>query len=293
MNISSMTGFGRSRQILNGREITAECKSVNNRFLDLSVKTPRSLSYTEEKLRLLFSGKVARGKVEFSLTVNSITASEVKIAANLPVIAEYLEALRNLQLPLDLSDDLKLSHIIRLPDAFTQQKAEVNEETLWQDVCAVATAALEQFLASRSAEGERLRHDLMIKADELEQFVATVKALSPQTEQRYRDRLFAKMKEILADKQIDEQRLLTEAAVFADKIAVDEEVTRLSAHIASAREMLTAGGAVGRKLDFLVQEINREINTIGSKAQDLQITQLVVNAKSELEKFREQIQNLE
>lgn len=291
--IASMTGFGRERRIINGRDISVEIRSVNNRFLDFSVKLPRSLSFMEERLKLLTGEIAARGKVELTLGVYNVTAREVKISANTPVIRDYIEALRNTMIELSLPDRLSLSDIFKMPDAFVTTRAEVDEEALWTDVKLVATEALLRFRESKQAEGGRLKQDLLAKLANLDAFVEQVETLSPESVDKYRARLFEKMTEILREKQIDSGRILQEAALFSEKTAVDEETARLRAHLASLREMLETGGVIGRKVDFLIQEINREINTVGSKCGELAITRLVLDAKSELEKIREQAQNIE
>lgn len=289
----SMTGFGRERQIIGGKEYLVEIKSVNSRYCELTVKVPRNYTYLEEKLKSLVKSRLSRGKAELWLSVTEIEGRETSVTVNLPVVKNYLEEMRSCGAELNLLDDLKLSDIFRMTDAFTVVRTEADEETIWNNVQSVANKALDNFTAMREKEGEKLKNDLLSKIDNIEEMINKVEELSPETVAAYRERLYTKLKEILEDKQIEEQRILTEAAIFADKVAVDEETVRLHSHFKQFREMTSATEPIGRKLDFLVQELNRETNTIGSKAQDLQITKIVIEVKSEIEKIREQIQNIE
>lgn len=291
--LRSMTGYGRSQKILNGRDILVEIRSVNHRYYEYSSRIPRSYSYIDEKLKALLKSGISRGKVEASVTINNIEGRDIVIGINKSAAEGYIAALRSVSDELGLKDDLKLSNLIKLPDIFTVQKAPDNEEQLWEDVSLVASEALEAFISMRCSEGERLKADVLEKAANIEKSVCEVERLSPVTVENYRNKLRSKLEEILESRDIDEQRILTEAAVFAEKIAVDEETVRLRSHIAQLRTMLDSGEAVGRKLDFLVQEMNREVNTIGSKAQDLNVARVVVDMKAEIEKIREQIQNIE
>lgn len=289
----SMTGFGRERQIIGGKEYLVEIKSVNSRYCELTVKVPRNYTYLEEKLKSLVKSRLSRGKAEVWLSVTEIEGRETSVTVNLPVVKNYLEEMRSCGAELNLLDDLKLSDIFRMTDAFTVVRTEADEETIWNNVQSVANKALDNFTVMREKEGEKLKNDLLSKIDNIEEMINKVEELSPETVAAYRERLYTKLKEILEDKQIEEQRILTEAAIFADKVAVDEETVRLHSHFKQFREMTSATEPIGRKLDFLVQELNRETNTIGSKAQDLQITKIVIEVKSEIEKIREQIQNIE
>ncbi|MGN0574732.1 MAG: YicC/YloC family endoribonuclease [Ruminococcus sp.] len=291
--LRSMTGYGRSQKILNGRDILVEIRSVNHRYYEYSSRIPRSYSYIDEKLKALLKSGISRGKVEASVTINNIEGRDIVIGINKSAAEGYIAALRSVSDELGLKDDLKLSNLIKLPDIFTVQKAPDNEEQLWEDVSLVASEALEAFISMRCSEGERLKADVLEKAANIEKSICEVERLSPVTVENYRNKLRSKLEEILESRDIDEQRILTEAAVFAEKIAVDEETVRLRSHIAQLRTMLDSAEAVGRKLDFLVQEMNREVNTIGSKAQDLNVARVVVNMKAEIEKIREQIQNIE
>lgn len=289
----SMTGFGRERQVIGGKEYLVEIKSVNSRYCELSVKVPRNYTYLEEKLKSLVKSKLSRGKAEVWLSVTEIEGRETSVTVNLPVVKNYLEEMRSCGAELNLMDDLKLSDIFRMTDAFTVVRTETDEETIWNNVQTVANKALDNFTAMREKEGEKLKTDIISKIDNIENMINQVEELSPETVEAYRSRLYSKLKEVLEDKQIEEQRILTEAAIFADKVAVDEETVRLHSHFKQFREMTVADEPIGRKLDFLVQELNRETNTIGSKAQDLRITKIVIEVKSEIEKIREQIQNIE
>ena len=291
--LRSMTGYGRSQKTLNGRDILVEIRSVNHRYYEYSSRIPRSYSYIDEKLKALLKSGMSRGKVEASVTINNIEGRDIVIGINKSAAEGYIAALRSVSDELGLKDDLKLSNLIKLPDIFTVQKAPDNEEQLWEDVSLVASEALEAFISMRCSEGERLKADVLEKAANIEKSICEVERLSPVTVENYRNKLRSKLEEILESRDIDEQRILTEAAVFAEKIAVDEETVRLRSHIAQLRTMLDSAEAVGRKLDFLVQEMNREVNTIGSKAQDLNVARVVVDMKAEIEKIREQIQNIE
>lgn len=291
--IKSMTGFGRGHQVLNGRDITVEIRSVNHRYYEFSCRLPRAYSFAEEKLKALLQGKISRGKTEVSVLIQNVTAVSEKITANKEVITEYVTALREIQDELSLEDDLTLSSVMRLPDAFTVVKAEADEEQMWADLKAVAEEALERFIAMREIEGERMKADIAGRLDMIERNVAIVEERSPMIVEAYRKRLYDKMCEVLEGKGLDENRILLEAGIFSEKTAVDEETVRLRSHIAQFREMLESGEPVGRKLDFLIQEMNRETNTIGSKVQDIEVTRIVVDQKSEIEKIREQIQNIE
>ena len=291
--ISSMTGYGKAQQLIGGREISVEIRSVNHRFFEFSARVPRSMAYLEEKLKSLVYGQVSRGKVDVSLTVVSLEEPDAQVQINTPLAKGYLEALRGLSQELKVEDDITLSSLARFHDIFVLRRVELDADALWEAVRQVAQEALEHYLAMRAAEGEKLRADILERLDIIEGYVSQVEERSPQTVEEYRARLYAKLSEVLQNQQIEEQRILTEAAIFAEKIAVDEETVRLRSHIAQLREFLQSGQPVGRKMDFLVQEFNREANTIGSKAQDIEIAKIVVELKSEIEKIREQVQNIE
>lgn len=291
--IKSMTGFGRGHQILNGRDITVEIRSVNHRYYEFSSRLPRSLGYVEEKLKSLLQGRISRGKVEVSVLLSNVEAADEKITINHEIVKEYIDALRSVKEEFGLTDDLSLSNILRIPDAFTVVKTETDEEQLWEDIRVTAEEALEHFISMRENEGARMKQDILSRLDKIEEWVGVVETRSPQVVEDYRKRLYDKMCEVLSTTNIDEGRILLEAGIFSEKTAVDEETVRLRSHIAQFRSMLESGEPVGRKLDFLVQEMNRETNTIGSKVQDIEVTRIVVDQKSEIEKIREQIQNIE
>ncbi len=293
MVLKSMTGYGRAQKILSGRDILVEIRSVNHRYYEYSSRVPRTYNYIDEKLKALLKTGISRGKVEVSVTINNIEAKDTEIAINKSTAEGYVNALRSIADDLGLIDDLSLSKLMKLPDIFNIQKTPDDEEQIWKDVCEVAQEALDKFVTMRSVEGEKLREDVIEKAENILGMVGRVEEFAPLTVENYRNRLYQKLKDVLESKDIDQQRILTEAAVFAEKIAVDEETVRLRSHIAQLKDMVNSDEAVGRKLDFIVQEMNREVNTIGSKAQDLNITKLVVDMKAEIEKIREQIQNIE
>ncbi len=291
--LKSMTGYGRTQKILNGRDILVEIRSVNHRYYEYSSRVPRTYSYIDDKLKSLLKQKVSRGKIDVNVSINNIEGRDTEIAVNKGVAEGYVNALRSVAEELNLEDDIKLSKLIKLPDIFNVQKTPDDEEQVWNDVAEVAGEALDKFLEMREKEGEKLRTDVLEKTSLILEMVGKVEEISPQTTENYRKRLYQKISELLESKDIDNQRILTETAVFAEKIAVDEETVRLRSHISQLTDLLDTGDAIGRKLDFIVQEMNREVNTIGSKAQDLNITKLVVDMKAELEKIREQIQNIE
>lgn len=291
--IKSMTGYGRAQKILNGRDITVEMKAVNHRFFEFSARVPRNWGFLEEKLKTFVGASVSRGKVEVFVNVIRTNCADTQIRVNEDLVQSYVNALRSLAQPLELKDDLSLSVVARLPDIFVVQKAEEDAQQVWDDVSIVAKDALSSFLSMRAQEGERLHADLLSKLDTIEGFVSDVEQRSPKTVAAYRERLFQKMSDLLKDRTVDEARILTEAGIFADRVAVDEETVRLRTHIAQFRRFLDTETPAGRKLDFLLQEMNREVNTIGSKAQDAPGAGIVVELKSEIEKIREQIQNIE
>lgn len=291
--IRSMTGFGRAQGVLGGKDITVEIRSVNHRYFEFSARLPRAYSWLEEKLKGVAQGAASRGKVEVSLLIQTVEGSDAQVVVNTALAREYVEALRELGRELDLPDDLSLSAVARFGEIFTLRRAPDDEEEVQANVLAVAAQAAERFSQMRRAEGEKLREDILGRLISIEERVAQVEERSPQTVAEYRQKLTARMEELLGKAAVEEQRILAEAAIVADRWAVDEETVRLRSHIAQLRSILDTPEAVGRKLDFLVQEMNREANTIGSKAQDVAIAQVVVDIKSEIEKIREQIQNIE
>ena len=291
--IKSMTGYGRAVETVNGREFTVELRSVNNRYLDCSVKLPRALSFAEEAVKQAVKAAVSRGKVDVFITVKTETADDTTVSLNNAVLEGYLGAMRKMVTDYGVQDDISVSTLSRLPDVFTVEKSQVDEEQLLADLMGVVNAALAGYNAMRATEGEALDADLRSRGNTILELVAQVEQGNAQTVSDYRVRLENRLKEVLAATNIDESRILTEAAIFADKVAVDEETVRLRSHLQQMNTMLDAGGAMGRKLDFLLQEMNREANTIGSKCTDVKLARIVVDIKAELEKIREQTQNIE
>ncbi len=288
-----MTGYGRGQATVDGTDILVEIKSVNNRYYDFSARLPRMYGYLEEKLKTFMNGSISRGKIEVSVSIYNSGSKSEEISINLDVANGYINALREANQSLGLTDDITLSHVSRFPEVFIVKKIIEDEESVWNNIKPVAEEAVAKFVAMRETEGEKMKEDLSSRLDFILSKVEEVEKISPTTTENYRNRLYQKLKEILSDNNIDEQRILTEAAIFSEKVAVDEETVRLRSHISQFRELLETDEPVGRKLDFLVQEMNRESNTIGSKAQDIAITKIVVDVKSEIEKIREQIQNIE
>lgn len=291
--IKSMTGYGRAQGSFSGGDITVEVKSVNNRYLDCGVKLPRGYAYLEESIKALVQKSISRGKVDVFVTINAAGADNVTISVNTPVAEGYLAAMRQLVEQYGVADDISASAISRFSDVFLVEKQEQDENEVKSAIGGVVSEALSAFDAMRTREGQALKADLLQKAEGILTLVSRVEERSPVTVKAYRDRLTAKMQEVLADRQIDEARIIQEAAIYADKVAVDEETVRLRSHVDQLQTMLREGGVIGRKLDFLMQEMNREANTIGSKGNDVEQARNVVNIKSELEKIREQIQNIE
>lgn len=291
--VKSMTGYGRARQTLHGRDITVEVRSVNNRYLDCTVKVPRTYIFAEDAVKSRVQKAVSRGKVDVFITIDATAADETVVAVNEPLARGYYEALTKIRDMFSLEGELTAAVLAKFPDVLTVTKAEEDLESVAGDICAVLDEALEAYNAMRAVEGVKLCEDIAGRVTTIETVVGKVEERSPQTVTAYREKLTARMQEVLQSTTIDESRILTEAAIFADKIAVDEETVRLRSHIAQLRTMLKSDQPVGRKLDFLIQEVNRECNTIGSKCNDLTIAQDVVNMKAEVEKIREQVQNIE
>ena len=291
-----MTGYGRAQRVYGSRTVTIELRSVNNRYLDCTVKMPRAYISAEDALKGRIQALVARGKVDVFVTVVSAGDKSVTVTVNEPLAKAYLEALYQLS-QLDerkqLQEDCTITELARFPDVLTAEKGEEDLEELKEQLLAVLEEAVDDFSAMRTREGDKLRDDILSRAGRIEELVAMVEERSPGIVADYRARLSAKMAEVLQNTQIDESRILTEAAIYADKVAVDEETVRLKSHLSQLRQMLSQGGAVGRKLDFLIQEFNREANTIGSKCNDIETTRCVVDIKAEIEKIREQVQNIE
>ena len=291
--VKSMTGYGRAREMRNGRDITVEVRSVNNRYLDCTVKMPRAYIFAEDRMKARVQQAISRGKVDVFVTIDASAADEAVVAVNEPLARGYYEALTRLKTMFSLPGEVTPEVLAKFPDVLAVTKAEEDVETIAADICAVLDDALAAYNDMRAVEGEKLAADVAGRVTTIETVVGKVEERSPQTVAAYRQRLEAKMQEVLQSTTIDESRILTEAAIFADKIAVDEETVRLRSHIAQLRAMLASDEPVGRKLDFLIQEVNRECNTIGSKCSDLTIAQDVVNMKAEVEKIREQVQNME
>mgnify|MGYP002731983657 CR=1 FL=1 len=291
--VKSMTGYGRAVETVNGREFTVELRSVNNRYLDCSVKLPRSLSFAEEAVKQAVKATISRGKVDVFISIRSEGAADVKVTLNAAMVEGYLAAMKQMVTDYGVQDDISVSVISRMPEVFTVEKPEVDEEQLLADLMSVVRKALANYDAMRAAEGKALEADLRSRGNTILELVAQVEAGNGQTVIDYRTRLENKLREVLANTAIDESRILTEAAIFADKVAVDEETVRLRSHLEQMNQMLTTGGAIGRKLDFLLQEMNREANTTGSKCSDVRLARIVVDIKAELEKIREQTQNIE
>ena len=291
--LKSMTGYGRALQSVNGREYTVELRSVNNRYLDCTVKLPRMLSFAEDGVKQMVKAAVSRGKVDVFITVNSQEAGDLSVSLNRPVLEQYLAAMQTMVSDYPVRDDISVSLLSRMPDVFTVERSQADEEQLKQDLYSVVEQAIEAYNAMRITEGTALKKDVASRGNTIRELVSKVEAGSAQTVAAYRARLEAKLREVLESTTIDESRILTEAAIFADKVAVDEETVRLRSHLNQMDTMLDSGEPVGRKLDFLLQEMNREANTIGSKCCDVQLAKIVVDIKAELEKIREQIQNIE
>ena len=291
--VKSMTGYGRARQTLHGRDITVEVRSVNNRYLDCTVKVPRTYIFVEDAVKARVQKAVSRGKVDVFITIDATGSDETVVSLNEPLARGYYDALSRLSEMFSLKDDLTAVALAKFPDVLTVTKAEEDMESVAGDICTVLDESLAAYNAMRAVEGQKLSEDISGRVTTIETVVGKVEERSPQTVAAYRERLMARMQEVLQSTTIDESRILTEAAIFADKIAVDEETVRLRSHIAQLRTMLGSDQPVGRKLDFLIQEVNRECNTIGSKCNDLTVARDVVNMKAEVEKIREQVQNME
>ena len=291
--VMSMTGFGRAELSIGTRDIIVEMKSVNHRYFEFSCRTGRGYSFLEDKLKKYVSEKISRGKVDMYVSVTENDDTSVAVELNRPLASGYIEAMRAMAEEYSISDDISVSTLSRMSDIFQIHRPPADEDAVFGDVRAAVDAALEHFLSMRAAEGERLKEDVLSRADHILSIVGEIEERSPVTVKEYRDRLYAKLSEILQSNNIDEQRILTEAAIFADKVAVDEETVRLRSHIDQMKSFFDSGAPVGRKLDFIIQEMNREANTIGSKVTDSALAHKVVDIKSEIEKIREQVQNIE
>lgn len=291
--IKSMTGYGKSEQTIDSLNVTVEIKSVNHRYFEFSARVPREYGFLEEKLKKYCNSLITRGKVECYVSVEDLEEREMEVNVNETLAAGYVKALKELSERFGLKDDISAVTLSRYPDVITLHKASEDEEQIWNAVKTVAETAVSKFIEMRETEGSKLRGDILSRADYIIECVEFIEGRSPETVREYNEKLKQRMKELLGDAAVDEQRLLNEAAIYADKIAVDEETVRLRSHISQLREFMNSSEAIGRKLDFLVQEINREANTIGSKAQDVDIAKKVIAIKAEVEKIREQVQNIE
>ncbi len=291
--IKSMTGFGRCEMEEHQRRITVEMKAVNHRYLDLSIKMPKKFNPFEAQIRNVLKEYIERGKVDFYITCEELGEDNLQIRYNKAVAAEYLQYLRQMAEEFGLEDDVRVSTLSRFPEVFSMEDMKADEEEIWQDLEKVIRGAAEAFVESREREGEALKTDLLDKLKNMQESVAQIEARSPQVIAEYREKLAAKVRELVGDVQIDESRLMMEVTVFADKICVDEEMVRLKSHINAMTQELQKGGSVGRKLDFIAQEMNREANTTLSKANDLITSDAAIDLKTGIEKIREQIQNLE
>lgn len=291
--IKSMTGYGSAKGTVEGIEVCVELKSVNNKFLDTAIRMPRSFLFAEETIKQAVSSHISRGKVDVFVTVDTSMANDMVVRVNEPLLNGYLEALKGIADKHGLTNDISVMGVSRLPDVLSVEKKELDADAVATGVRNIAEQALLDFDRMRIVEGDKLKADVLEKLRNIEQLVTIIEENSPKTVQDYRERLIEKLNEVLGSSGIDESRILTEAAIFADKIAVDEETVRLRSHIAQLKQMLETGSPIGRKIDFLLQEFNREANTTGSKCQNAEIAHVVVDLKSEIEKIREQIQNIE
>ena len=291
--IKSMTGYGRAREMRNMRDITVEVRSVNNRYLDCTVKMPRMYTFAEDAIKQHVQQAVSRGKVDVFITVDASAADVAKVTVNQELAAQYAAALGVLAGVCGVENRVTPEQLARFPDVLTVTKADEDLESVSADICAVLDQALEAYNSMRAVEGKKLAEDIGSRLTHIENYTSQVEARSPQTVAEYRAKLTARMEEVLQSTTIDPQRILTEAAIYADKVAVDEETVRLRSHVAQLRGMLESDEPMGRKMDFLIQEVNRESNTIGSKCSDVSIAQVVVGLKAEVEKMREQVQNVE
>lgn len=291
--LKSMTGYGRNEEIVDGRHIVFEIKSVNHKFFECNARLPRGYLFLEDKLKAYVQSRISRGKVDLFLQIETLEEADVEVLVNHSLAGAYVQALREMKERYSLPDDISLSLLSRYPDLLSIHKAQEDEDAAWEAVCKAAEPAIASFLNMREAEGARLKQDILEKTGRIEALVDQVEKITPETVSEYQERLRAKIQELLGDNRFDEQRVLTEVAVFADKVAVDEETVRLRSHIKQLRQLAEASEPVGRKIDFLVQEMNREANTIGSKSVNSKIAYLVVDMKAEIEKIREQVQNVE
>ena len=293
MEILSMTGYGSAKGTVEGLNISAELKSVNNRYLDVSVRLPRGFLFAEEAIKAAVQQHISRGKVDVFLTVDSSQAADTVVRINEPLLRAYLDALDSIASEHGLQNDVTALSVARFPDVLSVEKAEADQDALRAGLVSLMDEALAEYDRMRLREGQKLREDVEGRLVTIEALVTEVETHAPETVEAYHNRLRQKLESVLEGKEVDEARVITECAVFADRVAVDEETVRLRSHIAQMRQMLAAGSPFGRKADFLIQEFNREANTIGSKCQNADVAKVVVDLKSEIEKIREQIQNIE
>lgn len=291
--IRSMTGFGRASAQISGLDITVEIKSVNHRYFEFASRIPRAYQFLDEKLKHLCQQSISRGKIEASVIIEDNNENSSAVEINHSFAKGYIEALKQLAKTYKIKDDIKVSTVSSHPEMFKVKRVSIDDEVVSEAVLSVASSAIESFVEMRTVEGEKLSEDIKSRTNTILEKVAFVEERSPETVKSYRERLENRIKELLEDAKVDEQRLITETAIFADKVAVDEETVRLRSHISQLCALLGENGSVGKKLDFIVQEMNRETNTIGSKCQDVEIAHIVVDIKSEIEKIREQVQNVE
>ncbi len=291
--LKSMTGYGRRETVTDGKKILVEIKSVNHRYSDYNIKVPRHLGYLEDKIRKCAADSVTRGKIDIYVNVDYFETADKEITLNKELAKSYIDALYALREEFNLTDDITVTSVARNPEIFKSERVEEDEEALWKNVKEVLDGALSDFIAMRAREGERIEKDLCERIEYMCALAETVDKRSPETVREYSDRLYEKIKEVLDGREIDEGRILTEVAIYADKVAVNEETVRLKSHFDEFDTIIRSGEPAGRRLDFLIQEINREVNTIGSKASDIEIAKTVVTLKGEIEKLREQIQNIE
>ena len=291
--MKSMTGYGRSEKVTPTAKCSVEIKSVNHRYLDLSIKLPRKLNMFEADIREVLKDYIQRGKVDVFVSYEDYSKESVSIKYNRDIAAEYIKYFSQISEEFELDDDIRVSTIARMPEVFVSEDENINEEEIWKLLKEVLTEACDAFVVSRIKEGENLRTDLLEKLESMSKNVAFIEERYPKTIEDYKNRLTAKIKEVLDDKQIDEARILTEVCIYSDRVCVDEEMVRLKSHIEAVKDALINGGAVGKRLDFLAQELNREANTTLSKSTDIEISHVAITVKTEIEKIREQIQNIE
>ncbi len=291
--INSMTGFGRCSKVINGRLITVEARSVNHRYFEFNNRIQRNLAFMEEGIKVIASEKVSRGKLDVSIYVQALEVSDIEVRPNLPLAESYTKAFEKLSSELELVNDVTISTFTRLPEIFVIERAQCDEESLFNDVCEILRPALDELCRMRSVEGTKLLSDIECRLDSIEVTAKEIEKGDATRKQEYYDKLYMRLKNLLSDNNIEESRLVTEAAIFADKTSVTEETVRILSHIKQFKDIMKGEEPAGRKLDFLTQELNREVNTIGSKISDSEVTMMVVDMKSQIEKIREQIQNVE